>query len=339
MAEPERHADERQRALVRGQPVGAHQGDGLGLDQPHAIHRAAAQHGPGELQIVVGCGDQPAAAAFVRGGGVGVRERDVLQRPALGRRLIEPRHPAALLRRLPEGGVAHAQRAEDSRLQRLTQGLAVDPRQQKAQHFGGVAVVHPLARLIAERQLAQRRQPGVGGHRIDQRRAQRVLVGIGDRSHRGEAIGQAGPVGQQVLDGDVAVGRNRLVHRPAGVFQHDHIGEFRHPAGDRIVQLQLAFLDQHHDRHRGHRLGHRGDAEQGVALHRRLGGDIAPADDIDVHHLAAAPHQRDRAGEQVVVDHPLDRRRDLRQRGSVECGRSLSAVHDVSRPDRCFCRP
>ena len=40
--------------------------------------------------------------------------------------------------------------------------------------------------------------------------------------------------------------------------------------GDRLVERDLALLDQHHERDRGDRLAHRIDAEDGVVLDRRV---------------------------------------------------------------------
>ena len=49
----------------------------------------------------------------------------------------------------------------------------------------------------------------------------------------------------------------------------------------------------------GHGFGHRCDAENGVALHREVGVDVAVAELVDLQHLAGAPNERDRARQQA----------------------------------------
>jgi hypothetical protein len=57
-----------------------------------------------------------------------------------------------------------------------------------------------------------------------------------------------------------------------------------------------AFLDQHHRGHRHDRLGHRIDAKQIVALHRRAVARATFPDRLVVHHLAATRDQHHGAG-------------------------------------------
>jgi hypothetical protein len=129
--------------------------------------------------------------------------------------------------------------------------------------------------------------------------------------------------------------RRRLEHRRpfllAGV--HLEVGEFRNVLRDRIARLPLSFVVQHHHRHAGDRLGHRVDAGDRVQLHRRLLLEILEAVGLVLHDLALARHQRDDAGEVLLIDqalhglvHPVEAargkadgfRRRLRQRR--ECG-------------------
>jgi hypothetical protein len=51
--------------------------------------------------------------------------------------------------------------------------------------------------------------------------------------------------------------------------EHSAVGQLREQPVDRLVESELAFLDEHHDRSRGHRLGHRGNSEDCVAAHVR----------------------------------------------------------------------
>ena len=105
-------------------------------------------------------------------------------------------------------------------------------------------------------------------------------------------------------------------HRPRGVDEpglavgpvavvHLQLGESWDVARHRVVEAPLALFVEHHQRDAGDRLGHRIDAEDGVALHGRAALDVLDAGDVDVDELAAARHQRHHAGELATVHHPL----------------------------------
>jgi len=67
-------------------------------------------------------------------------------------------------------------------------------------------------------------------------------------------------------------------------------------AAYRVIEPDSALLDQHQHR-RGHDgLGHRGDAEQVVLLHRTLSRQVRQALRLHVDDPSLARHQRDRAG-------------------------------------------
>ena len=74
---------------------------------------------------------------------------------------------------------------------------------------------------------------------------------------------------------------------------------------DRVVQLHLALVDQHHQRGGRDGLGLRGDPEEAVGLHRLLRGDVGVADRLGVEHLVLVGHQHDRAGQLVLVHEGL----------------------------------
>ena len=193
-----------------------------------------------------------------------------------------------------------------------------DAADQETQHVRRVAVVEALARRVAQREAAQRGEPGVRSHIAGQHVAQRPLVGVGDRPDRGEAVGKARAVGHQVLDRDVARRGIGVLDWTLCVLQHLHAGELGHPLSDRVVQPELAFLHQHQRRGGGDRLGHRGDAEERVARHWRAAGDVALAQRVELQFLALAPDQRHKAREVARVDHRLQRRWDLRQSRLVD---------------------
>ena len=165
-----------------------------------------------------------------------------------------------------------------------------------------MAVGQPVSGLVHQRQGCHLGEPLV------LILAQRDLrVGPGDRAAHRERVGQAAAMGHQVIDGDRASRSDGDVQRTGGVGKNPHIGQLRQPSGDGIRQCEPALIDQ---RHRGgdrHRLGHGGDAEDGVPAHRQLGFDISLTDLVDLQHIPPMPHQRHRAGDQPGVDGLGDR--------------------------------
>ena len=59
----------------------------------------------------------------------------------------------------------------------------------------------------------------------------------------------------------------RVVERCVDPSEHSAVGQFREQPVDRLVESEPAFLDEHHDRGRADRLGHRGNPEDRVAAH------------------------------------------------------------------------
>jgi hypothetical protein len=64
----------------------------------------------------------------------------------------------------------------------------------------------------------------------------------------------------------------------------------------------MAFLVENHHRGRREGLRHRANAEDAVGLHRLSGFAILHALRFEVSDLAVTHHQRDRAGDALVVD-------------------------------------
>ena len=108
-------------------------------------------------------------------------------------------------------------------------------------------------------------------------------------------IGQPGGVAEQILHRHRPFGRHTLGADRA-------IGEFRQILGDWGGDLQLAFFRQDHRCGRSQGLGHRGDPEDRVELHRRLGLAVAPAEGLGIGNMAATGDQYDRPGDQVALD-------------------------------------
>ncbi len=71
---------------------------------------------------------------------------------------------------------------------------------------------------------------------------------------------------------------------------------------DGLVERDAALLEQHHERDRGDRLGHRIDAEDRVVPDRHLAFKIGIALHGAMDHLAAAVNQKPGAGKAVGVD-------------------------------------
>ena len=114
----------------------------------------------------------------------------------------------------------------------------------------------------------------------------------------GEADAEA--EGEQVVQRDRPLGGDRVVERAVRGAQHAAVRQFGQPALDRVVQPDPPLLDQEHRSGGGDRLGHRGDAEDGVAPHGRAGAQVLLARDCDVDRVAAR-HQSDRARQRPVA--------------------------------------
>ena len=86
-------------------------------------------------------------------------------------------------------------------------------------------------------------------------------------------------------------------------FGHDHLTvEFGQVVLDRVVQPKLAFIHQHHTRGGGHWLGHRGNPEQSVFGHRRLGGHVGVADRYVIFDRIIRAHEYDRTGQDSTIN-------------------------------------
>ena len=89
--------------------------------------------------------------------------------------------------------------------------------------------------------------------------------------------------GQQILDRDRAIGRDRVVERTVDVPEGPAVGQLGQQPVDRLVQGHRAVLHQQHRRRGEDRLGHRRDAKDGVAPHGLVAAERHRADRVDVH--------------------------------------------------------
>ena len=113
---------------------------------------------------------------------------------------------------------------------------------------------------------------------------------------RVEAVGEAAGVGEQVQHGHGVLGRHQLA-----LYQHVQVGQFRHELGNWVRELKLALFVEHHSRHAGDRLGHGEDAKEGILGERPVVVRTALPNRLEVDDLALPRHQRNRAGELLLI--------------------------------------
>lgn len=117
-------------------------------------------------------------------------------------------------------------------------------------------------------------------------------------------------MGEQVFDRDGArwLDEHGLVF---GFLLQQHLAfELGQVFGYWIVNAQLALILQHHDGERGDGLGHGGDPEETVFLHRCPGFQILKSDSLVTEQPAIFPDERDRTRELSVLDEGLLARRN-----------------------------
>ena len=73
-------------------------------------------------------------------------------------------------------------------------------------------------------------------------------------------------------------------------------------SSDGVAEKDLALLEQDHDGDARHRLGLRGDPEDGVGRHGHVRRRIELAESLEVGDLAAPGDERHRAAETALVD-------------------------------------
>ena len=141
--------------------------------------------------------------------------------------------------------------------------------------------------------------PARAGVGRDRDRQRGVLAG-GDRRNAGllqinrivavpHVVAEPGGVGHELAQ------RDRRFRRPqfwfaVGVkaFQHLHRGEIGQQFSDRLVERQLALLDQLHRAGRRDGLGHGGNPEHAVGGHGIVFGEVAFAERALIDHLVAS---------------------------------------------------
>ena len=189
-----------------------------------------------------------------------------------------------------QNGAGHAQRVEDTRLHELLERNArrlIDDVGEDGVALVGVA--HHLARR-AERVVAAVRD-------IRDDLVNRLhLVGRG-ALHLAQPVAFAAPLAvhgnrpfQRLHWGDARRVHRQRAHRRRLARLTGQL-KFREEIRNRGVQVEPALAGQNTGAQRGHRLAHRGDAEQGVVVHRAGEGPVAEAV-IEGVFKAVRPHDR-----------------------------------------------
>ena len=122
------------------------------------------------------------------------------------------------------------------------------------------------------------------------------------------------------------------------VTQRDRSGglqlrEFRQVLLDRIVERQLAVIDQQRDGDCGDGLAHGRNPEDVVGLHLPARADVRMADGAKVKHRVFRGQKRDDAGNFARVDECLHRRRDSIERCAGLRGRRWRRAGDRQQKD------
>ncbi len=190
-----------------------------------------------------------------------------------------------------EAGVVHAERREDVFAQVHVELLAARRLHRLADEVD-IGAVFPA-------------RAGIGHNR----RLQRGVL-AGDDAGRGgllqifpdvavpHVVGEARGVRHEQSQRDRLLGGAQF-RLAAGVkaFQHLRVGQIRQQLADRLVQRELALLDELHAGGARNRLGHGGDPEHAVGGHRIVLGQVALAERALIDHLAAGGRHRDHAGD------------------------------------------
>jgi hypothetical protein len=189
----------------------------------------------------------------------------------------------------------------------------------------------PRAGLVEQRDRAEQADPLVGIRRhlrLGRTAAQTETVQSLEerlRPWRLEVHAEAEPEGEHVVQGDRPVGRDGVaVDRSPPVDEHPPVGELWEQVVDGIVEPQAALLQEDQCGDGGHRLAHRGDAEDRVPLHRGRLAAGQRAGDADLDVLVTGRQPGD-AADGAVLDVPGH---DLAQPGDPARVESTHASFD-----------
>jgi hypothetical protein len=148
-----------------------------------------------------------------------------------------------------------------------------------------------------------------------------------------EVVGEAAHVGEQILDPHRPLTGIRQEVRIAAAAEDAQIAPLRNPAMDRIVQLEMALLEEHHQGDRRDRLGHRVDPEDRVLAHRLAALEIHQPDRLAVLDPPSPMDEGQEAGNLAGLDVAfLQMGADPRELLRIESAALVVHVHRLSAP-------
>ena len=197
----------------------------------------------------------------------------------------------------------------DALAQKCVERLARSSRHQHRLQQAARIVHPPLAGLVHEGQRREAPHPLV--RRMRRHRNGRTVdeLELVDRLLDRRIVEQDTETereGQEIAHNDRPKRRHGVIERSVDAAQHAPVRQVRKPALRRRIQGKSAFLRQHHDGSRGEGLGHRGDAEDRVALHRCVGADRLGPKCFGMDRVATGD-QIDRARHDAVRDARVQR--------------------------------
>ena len=198
--------------------------------------------------------------------------------------------------------IAHAQRHEDALAQEFLERLPGHLFDKSPEHACAFTVSPFLAGIVQQR--------------VARRACTRNAARETEQYFVREPVAQPGRVREQMAHGDVTGRRPARVGFVCGVERLEHLRglERRQIHRDRIVQADVAFLNQHHHSHGSDRLRHRSDAKDRVPRHRYVCADVLLAECAAVQNPVAVGDHRYEPGNVRLLD------------GALEIGIDLGAV-------------
>ena len=173
-----------------------------------------------------------------------VEELYLFAGPGIGRERL--REAGGIFRAGVKARLCHLQRDKDALLEEGAKRLAADDFDEAAENVGRTAVVPLRAGLADQRKACN--ECGVFGIAELAAAHARLLIKLLHQSVAGVLVGDAGRVPQQILDRDRPLQGHEI--EPAVVLDADLlVGKFRDEFGDRLVEQEMTFLEQHHDAH------------------------------------------------------------------------------------------